>query len=140
MRTILIATAILFSIGAAAQTAPKVAPQKDDDDPAAIAELGGAISWNLKGLAASGGPSVAVEFTPVKEWLEIEFGATESYSREPGELSLDLLFKKPYTLSKTLEFMAGIGPEFSTIRTNGRTINNWAGEAALDFMYWPFKK
>jgi len=35
--------------------------------------------------------------------------------------------------------MAGIGPEFSSTRANGRTTDEWGGEFALDFMYWPFK-
>ena len=112
---------------------------KADDEPLAIGEIGGAMNWNVKGFAPSGGPTLAVEFTPVKEWLEIEFGATESYSKGASQLSFDLLFKKPYTISETLEFMAGVGPEFTFLRSNGRTINVWGGEFALDFMYWPFK-
>ena len=112
---------------------------KADDEPLAIGEIGGAMNWNINGFAPSGGPTVAVEFTPVKEWLEIEFGATESYSKGASQLSFDLLFKKPYTISETLEFMAGVGPEFTFLRSNGRTINVWGGEFALDFMYWPFK-
>ena len=112
---------------------------KADDEPLAIGEIGGAMNWNIKGFAPGGGPTVAVEFTPVKEWLEIEFGATESYSKGASQLSFDLLFKKPYTISETLEFMAGVGPEFTFLRSNGRTINVWGGEFALDFMYWPFK-
>ena len=139
MRATLVCLAILYSITAPGQTASKGIPPKDDDDPPAIAELGGAMSYNFKGVS-SAGPSIAIEFTPIKEWLEIEFGATESYSREPAELSLDLLFKKPFTISHKLEFMAGFGPEFNSTRVNGRTIDTWAGEAALDFMYWPFKK
>lgn len=30
------------------------------------------------------------------------------------EWDTDFLFKKPWTISKKLEFMAGIGPEWST--------------------------
>jgi hypothetical protein len=46
----------------------------------------------------------------------------------------DLLFKKPFTLSETVEFMPGVGPEW--IHTNGR--NTVAGEAVLDFRIWPW--
>jgi hypothetical protein len=98
------------------------------------------VNWNIKGFAPSGGPSVAIEFTPIKDWLEIEGGAAESYSKGTSELSFDLLFKKPYTISQTLEFMAGVGPEFSSVKSNGRSANVWGGEFALDFMYWPFRK
>jgi hypothetical protein len=141
MRAILVSMAILSTFSIYGQTTrPGMQPQaKADDEPLAIGEIGGAMNWNIKGFAPSGGPTVAVEFTPVKEWLEIEFGATESYSKGASQLSFDLLFKKPYTISETLEFMAGVGPEFTFLRSNGRTINVWGGEFALDFMYWPFK-
>ena len=141
MRSILVLTAILSTFAAYGQT-PKqfIRPEaKNDNEPFAIGELGGAVNWNIKGFSFSGGPAVAIEFTPVKDRLEVEFGATRSYSRGASELSVDLLFKKPYTISKTLEFMAGIGPEFSSIRSNGETATEWGGEFALDFMYWPFK-
>ncbi len=141
MRVILVLTAILSTFAIYGQ-APKQGIQhetKDDSEPFAIGEIGGAMNWNVKGFAPSGGPCLAIEFTPIKEWLEVELGATESYSKGASELSFDLLFKKPYTISHTLEFMAGIGPEFSSIRSNGRTASAWGGEFALDFMYWPFK-
>jgi hypothetical protein len=142
MRSILVLTAIVSAFATYGQT-PKqfIRPEaKDDNEPIAIGELGGAINWNIKGFSFSRGPSVAIEFTPIKNWLELEFGGTESYSRGVSELSFDLLFKKPYTISQTLEFMAGLGPDFSSTRSNGQTINVWGGEFALDFMYWPFKR
>ncbi|HTR31935.1 MAG TPA: hypothetical protein VMH27_21830 [Puia sp.] len=141
MRSVLALTAILTTFATHGQT-PKQFGQhesKDDNEPFAIGEFGGAINWNINGLSLSGGPSLAIEFTPIKDRLEVEFGATRSYSRGASELSVDLLFKKPYTISKTLEFMAGIGPEFTSIRSNGRAATEWGGEFALDFMYWPFK-
>jgi hypothetical protein len=39
--------------------------------------------------------------------------------------------KKPFTLSDTVEFMVGAGPEW---KINTRSV---AGEVALDFMFWP---
>jgi len=44
-----------------------------------------------------------------------------------------LLFKKPFTLSNTVEFMVGVGPEWMFTREGAK----FAGEAALDFMFWP---
>jgi len=141
MRSILLLTAILSTFSIYGQTPQKIIQHegKDDNEPFAIGELGGAINWNTNRFSGSGGPSAAIEFTLIKEWLELEFGATESYSKGASELSFDLLFKKPYTISKTLEFMVGVGPEFSSINSNGQKIQVWGGEFALDFMYWPFK-
>ena len=141
MKTILFSLAITYSCTIYGQTAkPAIQPEAtEENEPFAIGEFGGAVNWNIKGFAPSGGPSIAVEFTPIKEWLEIEIGGTESYSKGASELSFDLLFKKPYTISRILEFMAGVGPEFSSMKSNGRTTNTWDGEFALDFMYWPFK-
>jgi hypothetical protein len=109
-------------------------------EPAAIAELGGATSWDVKGGAPSFGPDVAVEFTPIENWLEIEGGVTPLFTRHSTEWDTDLLFKKPWTLSKKAEFMAGLGPEWVRIRQFGVTTNSIAAEAALDFMFWPSAK
>jgi len=60
--------------------------------------------------------------------------------RHSTEWSVDLLFKKPWTLSDTKEFMLGAGPEW--IRTNayGVKTNAVAVEVAPDFMFWSSKK
>jgi hypothetical protein len=50
------------------------------------------------------------------------------------------LFKKPWTLSKKVEIMFGVGPEWTHIRENGVSTNSVAGEIALDFMFWPSPK
>lgn len=102
-------------------------------EPAAILELGGAAAWNLPGGASSFGPDLAAEFTPIEHWLEIEAGVTPLFARHSTEWDTDLLFKKPWDLSEKVEFMFGIGPEWVHIRT----ANSLAGEAALDFMFWP---
>ena len=141
MRLILVLTAILSTVAIYGQTPKQIIQHegKDDIEPLAIGELGGAINCNINRFSCSGGPSMAIEFTPIKDWLELEFGGTASHDRGISELNFDLLFKKPYTISKTLEFMAGVGPDFSSIKSNGQTIRVWGGEFALDFMYWPFK-
>jgi hypothetical protein len=45
----------------------------------------------------------------------------------------DLLFKKPFTLSDKVEFMFGVGPEWTFSRDGTKV----AGEIAADFMFWP---
>jgi hypothetical protein len=50
------------------------------------------------------------------------------------------LLKKPWTLSKKVEFMAGAGPEWIHSRKLGVTNNFVGGEGLLDFMFWPSAK
>jgi hypothetical protein len=114
--------------------------QSPEKEPAAILELGAAASRSLNEGGSSGGPSFAVEVTPIKEWLELEAGVTPLFSTQGTEWDTDLLFKKPWTLSRKVEFMAGIGPEWVHTRHAGAGVNALAGEAALDFMFWPARR
>ena len=112
--------------------------QPVDKEPAAIVELGGAASWSLKNGASNFGADAAVEFTPIENWLELEAGTTPLFSRHHStEWNTDLLFKKPWTLSKKVELMAGVGPEWVHTREPGMRANSIAAEAVLDFMFWP---
>ena len=104
----------------------------EDKEPAAILELGAAGEWALPG-ATSYGPSLAVEFTPIKNWLEIEVGVARMFHGGHGEADTDLLFKKPFTLSDQLELMVGVGPQWTFSPEGTKT----GVEFALDFMYWP---
>ena len=108
-----------------------------DAEPAAVMELGGAAAHNIKDGGPSGGGDIAVEVTPVENWLELEAGVSPLFSRHSTEWDTDLLFKKPWTLSKKAEFMFGVGPEWVHTRQNGVSANSVAGEAVLDFMFWP---
>ncbi|MEA2261956.1 MAG: hypothetical protein QOJ51_4781 [Acidobacteriaceae bacterium] len=47
----------------------------DDDDPRDILEVGVATSWNTTGGAATFAPNLAVETTPIENWLELEGGS-----------------------------------------------------------------
>ena len=114
--------------------------QSGDKDPVAIVELGAAGSGSLKGTGSSFGPTVAVEVTPIENWLELEGGVTRLFGHHSAEWDTDLLFKKPWTLSHKAEFMAGIGPEWIHTRATGVTTNSVGGEAVLDFMFWPSGK
>jgi hypothetical protein len=106
----------------------------------AIVELGGAGEWGVKhGGSSSYGPSLAVETTPIEHWLEIEAGVAPLFSRGQTEWDVDLLFKKPFTLSNSVEFMVGAGPTWSHVVSRGRHSDSVGAEAALDFMFWPTK-
>jgi hypothetical protein len=65
-------------------------------------------------------------------------GVTPAYTRSTSEWDTDLLFKKPWTLSQTIEFMFGAGPVWIRKRQWGVVTNAAAGEAVVDFMIWPW--
>jgi hypothetical protein len=107
------------------------------DKEIAVVEIGAATSISQKGGSASFGPDFAVEVTPIENWLELEAGVTPLFTRHSTEWDVDLLFKKPWTLSPKVEFMFGIGPEWVHTRQNRMTTNSISGEAIGDFMFWP---
>lgn len=114
------------------------AQSKDEDqEPAAIVELGGAANRDIKGGGSSFGPAIAVETTPIENWLELEAGVTPLFGNNSTEWDTDLLFKKPWTLSRKAEFMFGVGPEWIHTSENHVVTNSVGGEVALDFMFWP---
>jgi len=131
-KAVLLSAFLLGSGQALAQTIEK--------DPAAIIELGGAAGWSITDGGSSFGPSAAVEMTPIENWLELEAGFTELFASQSKETDVDLLFKKPWTISHRVEFMAGVGPEWIHVSQNQAKTNSAAGEAALDFMFWPSAK
>ena len=106
----------------------------------AVIELGGAVGRSLTGGGANFGGDLAVEFTPIEHWLELEAGVSPLFNGHSKEWDTDLLFKKPWSLSKKVEFMAGAGPLWAHVSEN-RVITNSPGlEAILDFMFWPGRK
>jgi hypothetical protein len=114
--------------------------QSAEKDPAAVLEFGAAASHNLKDGGSSFGPTFAVEFTPIENWLELEAGVTPLVSRHATEWDTDLIFKKPWTLSRKVELMLGAGPEWIHTNESGKSPDSVAGEAVLDLMFWPAKR
>jgi len=131
-KPVLIAALFLCAGNAVAQSA--------DKEPVAVVELGGAADWNLKDGGSSFGPTAAIEVTPIENWLELEAGVTPLFTRHSTEWDTDLLFKKPWTLSKKAEFMLGVGPQWAHATKYGVTTNSVSGEVAGDFMFWPSAK
>lgn len=111
--------------------------QSVEQEPLAVIEVGGAGAKGLNGEGSSFGGTIAAEVTPIENRLELEGGVTGLFTRDSSEWSVDLLFKKPWTLSKKAEFMAGVGPEWIHSKHFGATSNSMAGEVVADFMYWP---
>ena len=109
--------------------------QPEDKEPFAIVELGGAGEWGLKG-GSSFGPTVGIEVTPIENWLELESGVTALLRHGQTEWDTDFLFKKPYTLSGSMELMFGLGPQWAHTIAHRRTTDSIGGEIVLDFMFW----
>lgn len=135
-RSLLAAPSLLY-VGAAFAQPPA---QSSDDEPAAVIEIGAAVSHDLGNGGSSFGPDIALELTPIENWLELEAGVTPLFSRRSTEWGTDLLFKKPWTFSEKFEFMFGLGPEWIRTQENGVASNSLGGEIALDFMFWPSAK
>lgn len=140
-KSALLALFLLCSATALAQSA-NVDKDKaaDKENEIAILELGPAVSHALKGGGSSFGPNVAVEVTPIENWLELEGGVTRLFGRHSREWDADLLFKKPWTLSSKAEFMVGAGPEWIHTSQSGRVRNSPGAAVVLDFMFWPSGK
>jgi hypothetical protein len=123
--------AVLLSGRGSAQS-PVVA----DVDHAVVFELGWEGDWaHAEGLHSGG--TFAFEVTPIEQWLELECGVSAIHESHGAELSLDLLFKKPWQITRRVEFMAGIGPALIHSTVDQATF--WGLSAVADLMVWPSK-
>jgi hypothetical protein len=109
-----------------------------DSEHVVVYELGWEGGWsNAEGLNHGG--TVGLEFTPIARWLEIEIGVSAVNHADGTEIPLDVLFKKPWDLSRGVEVMAGVGPEL--IHATGPSSGTfWGLSAVLDLMFWPTKR
>jgi hypothetical protein len=113
--------------------------ERAETDHSFTLEFGPAGERNLNDRTSNFGGSVGVEVTPIEEWLEIEAGATLLTTGGRREIEGDVLFKKPFRLSSTAEFMVGLGPQASR-KLYGEGRGTSIGlEFILDFMFWPTK-
>jgi hypothetical protein len=113
--------------------------QSPEKEPAAFLELGGVASRSITDAQSSFGPFVAIQVTPIENWLEREVGVTPLFRRHSTEWSVDLLFKRPWVISDKFEFMLGVGPAWIHTNAYGIRMNSVAGEVAPDFTFWPYK-
>jgi hypothetical protein len=128
---------------AALLVAPFVSAQiasAEEKEPSAILEFGAAGEWDLPNGGSSFGPTAAVEFSVIKDWLVIEAGVAPLFSQGQTEWDTDVVFKKPFDLSPTVEFEPGIGPAWQHTIGGGRTTDAIAGEAVFEFMVWPARE
>jgi hypothetical protein len=130
---LLLALCCAWTRSAGAQT---VTPENDDH--AVVFELGWAASWSRGENAHWRGGTFAFEVTPIEHWLEIEVGVSAIHADGVTEIPIDVLFKKPWSVSPEFEVMVGIGPEL-THSTGSDSATYWGVSSVLDLMFWPKK-
>jgi hypothetical protein len=108
----------------------------DNAEHTVIVGVGGAEELELADGSLHPGANVMVEWDAIENWLELEVGASFLSTAGGAELPVDLLVKKPFTLTRWAEFMIGVGPE--VVRVTGVKGTYFGGEVALDFMFWPW--
>jgi hypothetical protein len=113
------------------------ASRAGEKEPVAVIQLGGGSEWAFSNGGAVFGPSAAIEFTAVKNWLEVEAGVTSLFKRGQAERDSGVVFKKPFDLSPSVEFEPGIGPVWMHTVSTGRTADSLGAELAFEFMIWP---
>jgi hypothetical protein len=138
-RSLKVASAIVAGLlfwGADAR-AGEGTPEESGAEHGLVLEIGPAAEWPLKGERANYGGNIAVEKEVIENGLEIELGVSGLGTSGRGELATDLLFKKPFSLSPTVEFMVGVGPEITRSLNGPDRGTTASAEFVLDFMFWP---
>jgi len=112
---------------------PRAEDKGKDKDPVAVLMLGVEGDVGFPGGKSSRGPSAAVEFNVIKDWLEIEMGGAKLFRSSKWEWENEIVFRKPFTLSETTEVMVGLGPMWSKAKgENGKVGTTFVA----DFMFW----
>ena len=118
---------------------PENACAQDEREHAFVFKIGPAGEWPLHERANFGG-TFAVEKALIENWLEIELGLTALSTNGQNELSGDIIFKKPFRISPTFEFMIGAGPSISRTLNGEDQSTTVSAAFSLDFMFWPTPK
>ncbi|MGD0678273.1 MAG: hypothetical protein ABSC94_22920 [Polyangiaceae bacterium] len=105
-----------------------------------IVGVGGAAELELRGGAVHPGGNLMLEWDAIENWLELEVGASVLSADGGVEVPIDLLVKKPFRLTRWAEFMVAIGPEVVAVSNPTTKATYFGGEAALDFMFWPWER
>ena len=110
--------------------------KEKEHESSVVVELAGGGEWDVHGGAGAYGPNLALEFEVIEHWLEIETGVAPRFERGESEVEFELIFKKPFDLSKSLEMVFGAGPVW-VHRANENPRDSIAGEVSVTFVYWP---
>ena len=130
-----IITALLLFTGKVQADDKEHASEHASEHGSVVIELGAAGEWSLQHGGSSFGPNVAIEYTAIEHWLEIEVGFTPLFAHGHAELGTDFLLKKPFELSDNLEFLIGAGPAWVHRTSDEKPTDSVAGEAIIEFVY-----
>ena len=104
---------------------------------AAELELGAAAEWAIPGGGIGFGGSVGIEYTLIREWLEVELEVSPLFGAGRTDWDTELVFKKPFELSDKSKVMPGIGPAWLYTVSHGQSTSSLGAVALLDFQIWP---
>jgi hypothetical protein len=125
-------------LAATAHGAEKQDAAEKEKEAIAELELGVSPEWTVPRGAFSLGPSLGIEVTPIKDWLEIEVEVSPAFGGGgQTEWQTELIFKKPFDLSDKVEVMPGIGPAWFYKTGHGDTGSSVGAVALVDFQIWP---
>jgi hypothetical protein len=125
-----------FIAGAVVPESTVRAAEKEKE-PIAELELGVSGDWDLGGGAFSLGPSLGIEVTPIKDWLEVEAEVSPVFGGGRTEWETELIFKKPFDVSDKVEVMPGVGPAWFYKTGHGESGSSIGAVALVDFQIWP---
>jgi hypothetical protein len=110
----------------------RAAAAEKDNDPLWVAMIGVAGEWPTHGNFQNG-PSFSIEFSVIKDWLEVEVGSAKLFRGSNSEFETEVVFRKPFTLSETTEVMIGLGPIWSKAKDESWKVGT---TFVADFMFW----
>jgi hypothetical protein len=139
-RVLLLAALIATTAAHLAAAAGEPEPEEEAIEHAIILGVGGAVEFELGDRSFHPGANVFAEYEAIENWLEFELGASMLSAEGGVEMPIDLLLKKPFRLTRNVEFMVGLGLEI--VRVSGTKKNGTFGgtEFALDLMFWPLSR
>ena len=113
------------------------AGEKKEKEAAAELEIGAAVEWAIPGGGTGFGGSIGIEYTLIKEWLEVELEVSPLFGAGRADWDTELIFKKPFEVSDKLEVMPGIGPAWLYTVSHGQSSSSLGAVALLDLQIWP---
>jgi hypothetical protein len=121
--------------------APSAQAGDNEKEAPAELELGAAAEWAVPGGGFSFGPSVGIEYTLIKDWLEVELEVSPLFGAAGRtDWDTEFVFKKPYSLSDQIEVMPGIGPAWLYKTGRDGTTNSLGAVALIDVQIWPSRE
>ena len=130
--TITVIAGLLLVAGAA-----RAEEKENEHESSVVVELAGGGEWDVRGGSGAYGPYVALEYEVIEHWLEIETAAAPRFEKGESEVEFELIFKKPFELSESLEFLIGAGPVW-VHHAEESPKDSLAGEAIVELVYWPW--